>query len=466
MENEEIKKEENLNEKKQEESKKTKKETKETFIPAYEKKNEPKKKKEKKKIKINKKLLVIILALLLLIGAVVGIYLYVNRIDYSKYTQYEEKMNTYVFNKLYDNGLATTEETVTKSEAIKVIIGVLLNTSDISRFAFDEEEPYTNSIWIKYAKDKGIIGQDEITKENLDDKATYGDIITYFVTAKTVLLDIDLDTSTTPTYKNIKKLETGLRDSLADLVSTGILENSKEKIKVNNKACKGMLNELAVKIAEKYSTMTVNGEKININPEKIPSNASEYPYTLATVDKTIYEYPFFTQTGGTTSANPIKIYSFKKEYYSAIGDIVESYYNTILNIDYTTIDATKFKKSIEKNSVYTLSTEEANKYVEYVKQNKIVTKGSASAQFPVVYFDGINYRVRTKIDIEVISSDTNKNLFIFDEDSGKTITYNGSKFSIYVDSKMLMGTQFETLYFCNENFATSILSSDSNISAE
>jgi len=82
----------------------------------------------------NKKIPIFVIGICILVIAVIAIInIVLNNVEYKKYEKYEEKMNKYGFNKLYDNGSAKTSEKVTKSEALKVIIGTCLNTSSSLR---------------------------------------------------------------------------------------------------------------------------------------------------------------------------------------------------------------------------------------------------------------------------------------------------------------------------------------------
>ena len=50
-------------------------------------------------------------------------------------------------------------------------------------------------------------------------------------------------------------------------------------------------------------------------------------------------------------------------------------------------------------------------YVKYVKDNQIQIEGSATVLLPIVYYDDIDYRVRTKLEFKIVNSNTNENIF-------------------------------------------------------
>ena len=84
-----------------------------------------------------------------------------------------------------------------------------------------------------------------------------------------------------------------------------------------------------------------------------------------------------------------------KPYYEQIISKVENYYNTILNIDYTTIETEKFKDTIKNLTISAVTADDYAEYVNYVKTNQIKISGTAKAQEPIIYFDGFHYRLRT-----------------------------------------------------------------------
>ena len=130
---------------------------KQKIVPSYQKSKEPGNKKEKKKL--DKKVIksritiVILVALVILVGlAIFGI---VSLVKYNKYKPYfglEETMKNYGFDKVYDNQSAKTGESITKSEAVKMVLATVFNTNDISGFAGEPEENYNNAMWVEYAK--------------------------------------------------------------------------------------------------------------------------------------------------------------------------------------------------------------------------------------------------------------------------------------------------------------------------
>jgi len=185
-------------------------------------------------------------------------------------------------------------------------------------------------------------------------------------------------------------------------------------------------NEILVKFIQKYNLITINEEKININEEKMPSNKDEFAYTLATVDKSVYEIQNYRANEKYKNARDS--FADLKENYESINNSIQSYYNLILNIDYETIDD-NFKSQLLNLAMYTIDEKIIDTYTEYVKENKIKVSGESKVQNPIIYFDGNTYRARTKITYEITNANELKNIFFADTDS----TYDEKTKTTYID---------------------------------
>ena len=412
------------------------------IIPSYQKKNEPidkkaKKKTDKRVVKSRITIAIIIVSILLVGLAVYGIISLINYNKYKPYIGFEETMKTYGFDKVYNNESAKTGESITKSEAIKMILACMFNNSDISGFAKEPEgdDNYENAIWVEYAKFRGIISDSDINKDNAKDKATYIEVIRYLANAKTKILEKELDSAPSMKVKDLDNYKSDEQVAIEDMIANEIITINTKKINGNKHIFKGQMNELISNFAIKYNTITVNGEKVNINEDKMPSNKDQYPYTLASVDKSVYEKEFYIDDENNFKS-PKELYTVKKEYYTQIQEIAEGYYDTILNVDYNTINYEDMKDNILQYVLY--GTEGLEEYVNYVKSNKIIIQGKSTVMFPIIYFDGLEYNVRMKLEFEVKNSNTRDNLLYMDpinSDSTK-VKYDNDKYTVYIDAKM------------------------------
>ena len=101
-------------------------------------------------------------------------------------------------------------------------------------------------------------------------------------------------------------------------------------------------------------------------------------------------------------------------------------------------------------------------YVNYVKSNKIKLTGTVVAQLPCIYFDGENYRVRTKIEFNVESSDTEDNILYYDLTEEK-ITYNEKQYTLYLDVIMAKNEESQTLFIKEGTIYSMMIKQNSNI---
>ena len=367
------------------------------------------KKKGNKSKKTNRKVSLYSVIILIVILAVIiyGIYALVSGVYYYfKYDKYEDKMIQYGLNDLYNNNEASTRQNVTNSEMVKVVVGSILGTKDVSGLVYMENsKSYENEEFVKYAESVGIIEKGSITKENESDKARYGQTTeTVYNAIKVILKSDDID----------------------------IKDNGKSNLK------KGQLNKLVIETVEKYNTLykgSIEGTKIVTDEDKLPKNYEEYPYIIDSIPTEVYEMELQCLSE-ERFMNPKKEYEKRGEVYSQIDSYLTKYYNQILNVDYETINEQEFFNNIKDIVYYEYTNDSMHDYIEYVKEHKIKLKGKIIPYLPIIYYDGEVNRVRAKIEFEVLSSNTDKNLLLPDIFNGDNIKYEGKKFEFYIDIPM------------------------------
>ena len=224
---------------------------------------------------------------------------------------------------------------------------------------------------------------------------------------------------------------------------------------------KGKLNELIINFAEEYNTITVGNARININEDKIPDNVESYPYTLASVEKSTYELPF-SNSDSADFISPVTLYKDNKQYYAQIKSYIENYFGYLTNVEYNNITTGQVKRRLKKYALEELDDKVVEKYVNYVKANKIKLTGKVTAQLPCVYFDGKDYRVRIKIELTVNESNTKDNILLYDLENGKT-TYNNDQYTLYVDVKMSKNEESQTLFIQEGTIESMLAKSNSGI---
>lgn len=417
----------------------------------------------KNKIKVNPRILIIIFAVIIVIGIGILSYVLLKNMEYKKYAKYEEEMNAYGYNELYNNQSAKTSEKVTTSEAIKMMISVCLNQNDISGIAKAPTNDYENAIWVLYAQDKNLVNASEVNKDTANKKVKYIDVIKYFARGKKILLNQDLTTDESKSVKDIEKYSAVEQEAIMDMLANGILEIvGDNKLKANRKIFKGQLNEIVINYINKYHTVVDNSEILQTDESQKPSNADKYPYIVKDVAKEVYEMPFIVDTESRFK-NPKTTFQEYKEHYHQITEKIEKYYHTIFNVNYNNITLEDMKKNLAQLTLMGADENALKEYVDYVKANHIVIEGKVKVQEPIIYFDGYTNRARTKIEFKVVSADTDENLLFIDFINGKNTKYHKKEFATYIDAKFGSAYDTSTYYLKSETLLSLLTNSSEDI---
>lgn len=406
-----------------------------------------------KKVFKSKITILLIAIIIIVIIAVILMFIFMGN---KSNVDYDNDMISYGFDKLYNNETAKNDETVSKSEVLKMVIGVALNRDSIAELLdlttiipdydgysdYEDKLEYDNQLWVEYAKSFEIITENEITKENQDDKATFIEALTYLSKAKTKILKKTLDTEVDVKVKNLEALKADQQFAIKDMIKNGIIEDKDyDWRKTLNK---GDLNKLVINFALQYNTLTLDDEKVNVNKAKEPSNIADYPYTLANIDKSVYEIANYVADSDSYKNAKLTYGDIKTEY-SIFKYDVEKYLNTILNVDYNTITEETFKEELMDATLNLISNEDIAEYVKYVKDNNIKITGSAKAQMPAIYFDGEVYRVRTKIEYTV-ESNVMENVLFGDLGNDTVFKYDNNKKDMIIDIPVDVIEDYDLLY--------------------
>ena len=406
------------------------------IIPSYMNKkslNKEDNRKNDRRIKSKISFFIIIVIILLIISAIIyGIYNIMTWNTYKKYSGSEERMNIYGFSKMYDNKSPKTMEYVSNSEAVKLIVSSVLNDSTIINEE-DVEENYNNQYWVEYAVNQEWLPI-TINQDNFKDRITLMNCLKILSTIKSKLIGADIDIDCSPKYSDFDKYSTEEQTIIKDMVYNNIIENTTSNLNANKSIRKGQLNSIIINYVEKYNLITIDNQKLNINAEKLPYNADEYPYILANVDKSIYEKRLYV-ADETNYISPIDFYADNKEKYNSIKFLVKKYFDTVLNIDYNTINSDTFRNNLADALNIIPNKSIVDNYVDYVKTNKIVSSGTAQVIYPVIYYDGKNIRARVVIAYNISSANTYNNIFFPDINYSRNNVYKNAD-SMYVDIKL------------------------------
>ena len=415
----------------------------EKIVPAYMKvkqnasESNNNKKNDKKKLNNNyilkNRIIFIVVSSIIIVALVFLIVFLIRVIKYSKYNEYCKQMDNYGLSQMYNNSKSTSFESVTKSEAIKIIISSITNLTDLEGLV-GEEENYKNQFFVEYAVLKNVIGEDDINEKNADKKITFIEFIEYYANARKVFLNKNLDTSVYPNYSDISNITSNQLYALSDLLVNNVLQNSTKKIHPNKILYKGELNKITCDIIKKYNLLIPTGKRFNINEEKIPQNSDIYSYILFDVDKSTYEKPVII-LNKDKYMSPIETFvKYRSTLKSTIKNI-EEYYNIILNVDYENISYNDLEQKLENYSLFPVIDYKLENYIQYVKDNKIKLKGNAITQAPIIYYDGNSFRMRTKISFEILNAETSDNLLYLDLESEEyNIKYEEKKYEFFIDA--------------------------------
>lgn len=371
-----------------------------------------------------------------------------------KYKQYTDKMNWYGYNELYNNKKATAVQKVTNDELLKVILGGINNNKDIDSLYYLSDANNSEAInWYNYSKYIGV--NDVVGKSELDKDATQIDAVMLAVKSLENLVGVELaQTKLNMDLNRLNEFTAQQQTLIAKAVTLGIIENKTSSLSTSD-ILKGELNKLLINIVEQYGILhhntvvidangNITRQGINIVTDKkqMPENYKQYPYIIDSIDKEIYELDYNILTERTFK-NPKETYKVMGYLYGQINDTIQRYFNKILNVNYETITEKDFLQSIKNDITYLLDEQDVKQYVNYVKEHKIKLQGEATPLLPIMYNNGEQYVVRTKVVLNVLSSNTDENLLFGDENN--VVKYNSNSITMYVDVPMGMTLNSKSL---------------------
>lgn len=335
-------------------------------------------------------------------------------------------MTNYGYNTYFTNQSLNETGTITKSELLTVAFSVSRNSLNSLNTAYQSCNISYPWDFTKLFPSEGI----DLPASKLDAAV----LLTSIATDR-LLMPITPTASLKSDYLN--KITLDKIGYIEKAITIGLIENTDEDLG-NTALTKGEFSKMLTLFAEKYGTyIEYNTGKqgykrtsIVTNPQDIPSNAHIFPYILAFAPKEVYE-----SIPADAYTTPLRQYNATKKFYYSTGTHLNDGLSQLVNIDYRNLNTANPKATL---SVYDNSsldfgadyTNTINQYVQYAIDNEIILKGNVSTLFPLIYTPpgGGLYRLVAKVEFDVVSSKTNKNLLLFDEN----VTYNGNHFETYV----------------------------------
>lgn len=196
-----------------------------------------------------------------------------------------------------------------------------------------------------------------------------------------------------------------------------------------------------INIAEGYGTDSL-GRLIKLNTTPLGDTSQFLNYTPVGIPDSFYKVPLsydqgkwlITPVEGHHFVRPVNISKFdeydfaKKEYMPWYIEVAETYLNLILNIDYRTIDNSWAEAMANVNypdpeasreNFYLPRLKEAQNYVKYIKDNKIIIEGDYFIEPSLLHYYHGNYYLRARVKYK-----SNKPVRLFDYSGDQTIKGN------------------------------------------
>ncbi len=361
--------------------------------------------------------------------------------SYTSYVKYEEKMKLYGLDKFYANGSAKSSEPVTIIDSLRLNMVISLDKESLESFIVcDQLED--NQFVLNYSQYYEVAKKD-IDINSCKEKVKYIDAIESAELSKILCLPNLPIKDTQVIFKDFNKYSAQQQKAVKDMVANGIIYPYTDVLNGDQNMCKGQLNEIVINFVEKYNTIEPTGGIINTDPHRMPNNAYMYPYILSSVYLNAYEFPLYCEYT-VRRKSPIEVYNSKRgKDYDQIAEKCEQYFDLLINIDYRTINSKDFKDKIARFTAIYVENDVLNEYITYVKENQIVLKGSSQAQLPIIYSDGQDYRVRMRVQFEVVSSKTSDCLLYPDFLEYRKTTYTKKTYDIYVDGHMYIAMEVD-----------------------
>lgn len=381
------------------------------------------------RIKIDNKYVIIGVCIIAIILIVLLFNFISNLIYASKYDEYKVKMDSYGLSNLYTNKSSNSSDSLTKIDALKVVIGSIAKIEDISEYMIDASKN-ENENWVKYAVDFGIVEEDEVSNGNYNQLAKYYELVSYIYKAQKLYTDIDTSQEKINVIKDEKNYSESISKCFSDYVQSGVITKYTSNIDANKTAVKGEANEIIINLYEKFNLITLNNEKLKL--ENLPKNFNEYTYVIDSFKNEAYENKYIKKDENNFK-NSKEVYLDKKSQYLNIKEIAEKYAGAIFNIDYTNIKYEKLRNTLNKYTNIDGENEALKRYCDYVVKNKIKLKSDVKFVEPCFYFDGQKYRARMQIDLKIESASVKENLLFGDLELNENYEYKDEKYTLYVD---------------------------------
>lgn len=346
-----------------------------------------------KKMNIKKILIVISCSIVLAILTIVGIFLLFNNDKITTNMQFE-----YLgLNECYEND----SNKLTINEAGKVLTSLYAKVYDISEIV--DTSDGLGLGWQNYAYEMGLISNEEYLND-ITYIRLYELIYSYEKEFRNIKeneiksLNIQIENLSEEQVNAINYLYTNEIISKDDLNNENLQDNV-GKIK---------FEDIIIKCIFKFNLLDLNNDIIEYKSSLKISQNKNYFFVTDNVDSNILNKGLLKIENANEYLTPKQTYNKIRNDIDNITDLINGYFDVILNIDYNNISENKLYNQLNEYSL--MDYFNIQNYVSFVKENKIKLEGKAKIIYPIMYYVDGYYYVRTMINYDVISSNTNENI--------------------------------------------------------
>lgn len=285
-----------------------------------------------------------------------------------------------------------------------------------------------------------------------------GDTASFEVGFKDVELDSMLNFSNTQEFSAYDKAT--IANVASKLIKKVCFENNEMYFPMNAPVTKYMLNYTILNLQEKYDMYgdvtriyndTTNcgdivalfggvGDDFETDESKLPYNYNDYPFIIKGIPKEVYEKPLAVTDEKVGVLTPREGYTKYRNYECRTKETAATYFDTVLNVDYRTINVDEFASKVNGNAWP--FGDMAREYAQYVIDNKIILKGKGYIVPGTMHIVEPYTMARVVIQFEIISADKRVNLLYGDANYANKygerldVEYTKDKYTITYDTAM------------------------------
>ena len=299
------------------------------------------------------------------------------------------------FNEYYDNN----SNELTINEAGKVLTSIYAKVYDISEIV--DTSDGLGLGWQNYAYDMDLISNEEYLNNII-----YVRLFELIKKKKKTFRNID------DNIKNILNIENFSEEQIRainylysnEIISKNYINN------LDNKVDKKDFEDIVIKCVFKFNLLDLNDNTIDYKASLNIKENSNYFYVTDNASKKSLSKNTLKVDNYETYLSPKETYKVIRNDLNEIADVVNGYFNTILNIDFNTISKKELYDNL--NEYLLIDYNKVEEYVSFVKENNIKIEGYANVIYPIVYYMDGDYYIRTEINYEINSSNVKGNILL------------------------------------------------------